>query len=100
MHSIKFISCTSKIFVFGNILKTAQKFPLIIKSNIHRNEKNSELNMATRNKNIFNGRSDRFNGITIRSDKQECSVKEFENKLEGIENNFIFFNTTLLYFIF
>lgn len=84
MHSIKFISCTTKTFAFENILKTAQKFPLIIKSNIHRNEKNSGLNMATKNKKVFYGRSDRFNGITIRSEKQECSEKEFESKLEGI----------------
>lgn len=38
----------------------------------------------TTDKKIFEGKLDRFKGITVRSDKEECSsVNEFKEKLEG-----------------
>lgn len=35
------------------------------------------------NKNIFSGKTDRYHGITVQSDKEECSDCEFQKKLEG-----------------
>lgn len=34
-------------------------------------------------KQIFSGKTDRYQGITIQSDMEECSDSEFQKKLEG-----------------
>lgn len=33
--------------------------------------------------NVFLGRTDRFEGVTVRSDKEYCDPTEFAKKLEG-----------------
>lgn len=32
---------------------------------------------------VFEGKSDRYNGITVSSDEEKCDPAEFSNKLEG-----------------
>lgn len=34
--------------------------------------------------NIFSGKSDRYHGITVQSDKEECCDSVFQKKLEGL----------------
>lgn len=43
----------------------------------------NNYNMATDKANLFSGQIDRFQGVTVRSDKEECPDSEFEKKLEG-----------------
>lgn len=35
------------------------------------------------NKHIFSGKTDRYQGIIVQSDKEECLDSEFQKKLEG-----------------
>lgn len=42
-------------------------------------------NMATDNKKLFSGKLDRFQGITVQSNKEECPESEFQQKLEGMK---------------
>lgn len=69
-----------------------KQFPLLLNLNTFRNSSYklsvsfvSFSNMATDQKNIFTGKIDRFQGITVVSNKEECSDNIFKQKLEGTD---------------
>lgn len=87
MHRITWQSCMFKL----TALKNAHKLTLVITLN-----KANKISvkkpyvtfvsigkMTTNNKKIFIGKLDRYQGITVRSDKEECTDSEFQQKLEG-----------------
>lgn len=45
--------------------------------------RSSEMSVSTQPENVFRGKEDRYEGITVRSDLEPCDVKEFQEKLEN-----------------
>lgn len=41
--------------------------------------------MSSNKEKLFNGKLDRFQGVTVNSDKEDCTETTFEKKLEGIK---------------
>lgn len=87
MYLFRSISVISKLIEF----KQFDKLSLLIHSNKVLNISNklqvtvvSFSNMATDHENVFSGKIDRFQGITVISDKEECTDNDFKYKLEGI----------------
>lgn len=92
MYTVTYFSVTSSLLLFKTIPKNVLKLHTLINlsKQINISVRKHQLlhffrNMEESNRKIFNGRRDRFDGITVYSDDVQCTDNEFQEKLEGID---------------
>lgn len=92
MPIVTWFSFTSRLSTVNNILCNVYNLSSIVnfqRPNICFRKEHvtcfSSDKMATGKPELFDGKRDRFDGITVQSDKENCSDSEFQEKLEGID---------------